>query len=147
MTQPNDLIVAKVDRARALLAQAVDAVSAKRVADMARAAEVYARRQKLSEETIKYAEEIRIDAMTLLGEFLKKPGAKNKGANGSRVTGNRQEPVRDATPTLADLGISKKESSTAQTLADIKEQAPELHEQVRAKKVTVAQATREMARR
>ncbi len=44
---------------------------AKMVADMAKAAEVYARRQKLGEESIRYATAIMTDAMTLLGEFLK----------------------------------------------------------------------------
>lgn len=45
-----DLVVMKLDRARSLLAQARDAGDAKVVADLARAAEVYARRQKLSQE-------------------------------------------------------------------------------------------------
>lgn len=40
-----DLIVQQVDKARALLALAKDAPDAKRVADMAHAAETYARRQ------------------------------------------------------------------------------------------------------
>jgi hypothetical protein len=41
-----------VDKARLLLAEARDATQAKQVADLARAAEVYAKRQKLSEEAI-----------------------------------------------------------------------------------------------
>lgn len=51
----HDLIVVQVDRARALLALAKDAPAAKRVADMAHAAEIYLRRQHVSEDAIQYA--------------------------------------------------------------------------------------------
>src|SRR5262245_12670295 len=77
----NDLIVVRVDQARLLLAEAKDATAAKRVMDLARAAEVYAKRQKLSEEVIQYAHAVKVDAMTLLGEFLKQ-GPKNPGTRG-----------------------------------------------------------------
>lgn len=54
----------------------------------------------------------KVDAMTLMGEFLKRV-EKNKGGHIETLknasTGSRREPV-DAAPTLADSGISKKES-------------------------------------
>lgn len=131
-----DLIVVKVDKARMLLAQASDATDAKRVADIARAAEVYARRQKLSEEAIQYATGVKIDAMTLMGEFLRE-APKNEGGRPAK-TSSQKEPVYTAT--LADIGISKKESSDAQALADMKEAEPELHEQVRNGKITLPKA-------
>ena len=115
----NDLIVAKLGRARELLAQCTTPGMTKKVIDLAVAAEVYARRAKLGEEAIQYAHEVKIDAETLLGEMLA-VAEKNKGAKGSKVTGNKREPVKDTTPTLASIGLSKKESSQAQALAKLK---------------------------
>ena len=44
------------------------------------------------------------------------------GAKGSIVTGTKREPVKDTTPTLSDLGLTKKESSDAQFLAKLPEE-------------------------
>jgi len=65
------LALAKIDRARVLLAEVGDAGSAKKVMDVAHAAEVYACRQRLLEETIGHAHAIKVDAQQLLGEFLR----------------------------------------------------------------------------
>ena len=43
---------------------------------------------------------------------------KNQGALPGK-TGSKAEPVLDPTPTLADIGITKKQSANAQKLADI----------------------------
>jgi excisionase family DNA binding protein len=119
-----------------------------KAADVARAAEVYARRQKLGEEAIAYATAIKVDAMTLLGEFLgnmeKQTGARGlpgpgRGKNGLPVG----QPVLPP-PTLPEQGIDHKTSSNAQALADIKKNAPTLHEQVRQGKTTVAKARQEV---
>ncbi len=155
------MIVMKLDSARLLLAEARDAGDAKKVADMARAAEVYARRQKLSEEAINYANAVKVDAMTMLGEFLKetpkntgRPGP-GRGKSGVKpgtagVPGFTKpeivipgEPTDAEPPTLAEIGISKNESSAAQALADLKKTDPKLHEQVRDGKTTVTAARRE----
>jgi hypothetical protein len=63
---------------------------------------------------------VKIDAMTLLGQFLKAglknkgtaggvngPGRGRKGENGS----TKAEPPFSPAPTLADIGIGKKESA------------------------------------
>jgi hypothetical protein len=60
------------------------------VADLARAAEVYARRQKLSQEAIDHATAIKVEAMTLMGEMLK-AAEKNTGAKGN--PGGRGAPI------------------------------------------------------
>jgi site-specific DNA-methyltransferase (adenine-specific) len=146
MGLPDDGVIAKVDRARQLLAEARDAGQAKQIADIARAAEVFARRQRLSEEAIEYATAVKIDARTMMGEFLKQ-APKNQGANGSKVTGSKREPVKDQTPTLADAGISKRESSDAQLLATAKEESPKLYEEVRAGKKKVSHVRVEMKRK
>src|SRR5262245_3579595 len=120
-----DLIVARVDKARLLLAEARDATEAKQVADLARAAEVYAQRQRLSEEAIAYATAVKVDALTLMGEFLK-AGPKNNGrpGPGRGKAGSPAAPAFHQPPTLAELGIRKRESADAQALARLKEQAP-----------------------
>jgi hypothetical protein len=104
-----DLVVVKVDRARQLLAEAKDVGDAKRVADVVRAAEVYAKRQKLSREVISYATAVKVDAMTLMGEFIRsapKRGPQHSKGGGSK--GSKRELLPAAPPTLADLGIDKK---------------------------------------
>lgn len=135
---PTDLICTKLDGARALLLQARNAIDAKKIADVARAAEIYARRQKLGDEAILYAHGIKIEAMTLLGEFLK-VAEKAKGARGQLngdvpkgkkvVGGSKSEPP---TKTLADIGISKKEASDGQFLADLKSKDSARYEDVMA---------------
>jgi hypothetical protein len=105
-------VLSRLEPAVAALAAARDASDAKTVVDMARAAEVYARRQRLGKEAIMYAIGIQVDALTVMGGFLK--GPKNKGARG---IGTSAVPKGDHTPpTLAELGITKKESTTCQTL-------------------------------
>ncbi len=143
----NDLITTRVDQARQLLAEARNATDAKRVMDKAHAVEIYARRQKLSDEAIAYAHEIKIDAQRLLGEFLEKqaknPGVKTKGG-GLGAGGAMQEPP--AIATLASVGISKKVSSASQALARIADEDPEKFEAIKQGKITISRATREIKR-
>lgn len=113
----SDFVLARLDPARRLLAEATNASEAKHVADLAHAAEVYAKRAKLGAEAIQYAHEIKLDAERLLGEFLKS----TPKAKGELRRGTQQEP-RDETPRLSDLGLTKKESARSQFLASIPEQ-------------------------
>ena len=96
--------------------------------DMAAAAEAYAKRQRMSEEAIGHAHAIRIDAMRLLGEFLARaPKANGKLKRGPAVPAeNHGEP-----PTLAESGITKRESFQAQKVAQIAESKGELFERLR----------------
>jgi DNA modification methylase len=139
-----DLIVTRIDKARQLLAQAKDAPEAKKVVDLAHAAEVYARRQKLSQDSIDYAHAVKIDAMRLLGEMLKET-PKNKGGQPmqKRSTCPKKEQVA---PTLPEVGINRKESSQAQKLARIAADGDGLFDEVRSGKKTIAQAEREIHR-
>lgn len=109
-----DLVVAKIDKAKQALAEAKDIQSVKKIADVAKAAEIYAKQQKLSDEVIYYAQEIRIEATRKMGEFLKDT-PRNKG--NAVPKGNSVE-----NPTLSTLGIERKESSIAQKLASIPEE-------------------------
>jgi site-specific DNA-methyltransferase (adenine-specific) len=139
-----DLIVAKLGGALALLAQARDATDAKQVADLARAAEVYAKRQKLSEDAIAYATAVKVDALALMGDFLKAT-AKNAGTKGQLkgrdASGGRpRQPPENGAPTLKEVGISKEDSWVSQALSDIQEEDPAALEQVRSGKLSPKRA-------
>jgi hypothetical protein len=103
--------------------------------DVAYAAEIYSKRHHLSDEAIGRALSVKVDATRKLGEILKAT-PKNKGVKGSAVP-NRNRANLDETPTLEELGLSKKESAVAQKLADLPE---EQFEQVRLGNVTIAKA-------
>lgn len=136
----NDLIVQRVDQARTLLALARDAVEAKTVADMAHAAAIYAKRQKLSQDAIDYANSVKIDAMRLMGEFLAL-AEKNKGSAGQgrpKIGGTKTVPPKNEQPTLAEAHITKNESSLCQKLAKLAKDEPEQFEAIRESKVPVS---------
>jgi hypothetical protein len=96
---------------------------------------IYAQKANLGKEAVAYANEIRIDALRLLGEMLKRT-ERNKGATPGK-TGTKGVPLLDDKPTLTDLNLTKKESSVAQRIAALPE--PKL-EQLRTGELTVAQA-------
>lgn len=116
-----DSALAKIDVAKAALAEAKTLQEVKKIADLAEAARVYAQRSKAGKEVEMRAVEITLLAERRLGEMLKET-TKNQGANGSVVTGRGRRPVKDDTPTLSDLGISKDLSSRAQIIAAIPEE-------------------------
>jgi hypothetical protein len=96
--------------------------AAKHVADLARAAKVYAQRQRLGEEAIQKANAVVVDAMALMGEFLKET-PKNEGGRPTK-TCSTWEQVFDP-PSYTDLGIDRKEAADAQALAEAKQTMPE----------------------
>lgn len=114
----NDLPLAQLDRARAALAECKTAMESKQIADVAEAARVYLERTNASVETVNRASEIRSLAERQMGVFLKNM-PKNEGVlrKGSVVPGRNR-----GTATLAEIGITKKQSHVAQKLADIPEE-------------------------
>lgn len=110
---------------------------------MAHAAEIYGRRQQMAEEAIAHATAIKVDALALMGEFLRST-EKNKGGGelGVGRKGKECSTEREghSTPTLAESGITWKESSNAQALAVMREEQPEVFAEVRAGKVSVSKA-------
>lgn len=134
-----DAVVATMSRARAALAEAKTIQETKRIVDAAAAAEIYARRQKLGEEASDLALSIKVEALRKLGEMLadspKATGVRMAGSDG--LGGTKVEPPRNQGLTLADLGLTKKESAVAQKLAALP--ASEF-QQVRDGHVTVAKA-------
>jgi hypothetical protein len=114
ITQPN-LVLARIDMARVALAEAKTLQDAKRIADIAEAARVYAKRVKAGTEAVNYAMELRLRAERLLGGMLARtPDSKP----GPKQLSSKKEP-NSHIPRLSDLGIDKKLSSRAQVLAAI----------------------------
>lgn len=146
LVRRSDPVLAKLEQACAALSQAKTIQAAKKIADMAAAAKVYARQQQLGQESIDFAHAVRIEALRRLGEILKAE-PKNIGAKGNPGgRGNRDVRSQGGTtqpPTLKEIGLTKKESSVAQTLAEL---PPAKFAQVRAGTATVHDVTREKRR-
>lgn len=133
----SDSVIASMTRASFALAEAVSVSQTKTIIDVARAAEIYAKRQHLSESAISQATSVKVEAMRKLGEILKAtPKAKTR-MNGKNFDGTKKEPSKNDAPTLEELGLSKKESAVAQQLASLSEEA---FEQVREGSVTISKA-------
>jgi hypothetical protein len=123
-----------------MLVEAKSMQEVKKIMDVAGAAKIYAKRQQLGEEAVQHARSIELEAMRRLGELLAET-PKNKGINGTKLIGSKQEPVRDLTPTLSDLGVDKKISSLSQQLARMPKKD---FDQVRDGVVGIAEALRQV---
>ncbi len=136
----SDSVIASMNRAHQALAEAVSVSQTKTIIDVAHAAEIYAKRQHLSESAINQATSVKVEAMRKLGEILqatpKATGAKGIGPI-AVPKGNR-----NTNPTLDELGLSKKESAVAQKLASLSDDA---FEQVRSGSITIAKAVEVVA--
>lgn len=135
-----DAVVATLNQARTALAEAKTIQETKKVHDAAAAAEIFARRQKLGEEASDLAQSIKVEALRKLGEMLaaspKAKGVRTVGG-GTGAGGAVLEPPASGAPTLAELGLTKKESAVAQKLAALPEAD---FQHVREGTVTVAKA-------
>lgn len=135
----SDSVVISMMRANSALAGAVTVSQTKKIADVARAAEIYAKRQHLSDEAIGQATAVKVEAMRKLGEILQAaPKAiGTAGLGRPKLGGTKMEPPKSDAPTLDELGLTKKESAVAQKLASLPEKE---FEQVRDGSLTIAKA-------
>lgn len=116
-----DRVVQRLTEAERALARAVTLNQVKLVLDVAAAQKVFAKRQGLSQQIQRHAHAIEIRALARLGALLKDlPTAPRRSVKGrtKKLGGTRAAPP-NPTPTLKDLGISKKQSARAQKLADL----------------------------
>lgn len=134
-----DPVIAKLETARQALAEAVSIQQVKQIADVAAAAEVYARRQQLGEEAIGYAHSVKIEALARLGELLKATAGAGERAGKGRPSENLPD-GKVFLPTLAELGISEKTSHIAQQLADL---SPDVRVQIAERELTLTEARRQ----
>lgn len=137
-----DRVIARLRDAEKALQQAVTVHQAKLVADVAAAQEVFAHRQKLGDDVIGYAHEIKTHALARLGDLLQAmPKATGtRGQKLTRVTGGAiAEPPVTGLPTYADLGLDKKTAAVAQQLAAL--DAP-TRQAIACRELTLAKAKR-----
>lgn len=133
-----DAVVASMNRARVALSEAKTIQQTKLIVDTAAAAEIYARRQKLGEEASNLATSIKIEALRKLGGMLEQtPRASGVKKAGTVLGGSKVELPKNDAPTLAELGLTKKESALAQKLNTLSE---EDYQQVRDGNISVAKA-------
>ncbi len=133
-----DAVVASMNRARLALSEAKTIQQTKLIVDTAAAAEIYARRQKLGEEASDLALSIKIEALRKLGGMLEQtPRASGVKKAGTVLGGSKVELPKNDAPTLAELGLTKKESALAQKLNTLSE---EDYQQVRDGNISVAKA-------
>jgi hypothetical protein len=110
-----------LNRACMALELATTAPEIREMYALAAAAEIYAKRQRRSDDVIGAAHRLKIRALAKLGQLLK-DSDRNEGirlAGRDCFGGTKTEPPKNAPPTLADLGIDKKMSSLAQQLASL----------------------------
>lgn len=135
----DDSVIANLVKARTALAEAKTIQETKKIVDVAAAAELFAKRQQLSQENIDFAHSIKIEALEQLGRMLR-DSPRASGGQPYQATGSSLELV-EPIPTLADIGIDKKTSMVAQQLASLpKEQL----ENVKAGTLTITKALREI---
>lgn len=148
MPEQEQRALVKLGDATRMLAEVRDAPSAKKLMDLAAAAAIYARKAKLGDEAVRYAMGVKLDAQRRLGQYLK--GAPKATGTRSQLDGRDSSggsavvpPEESPIPTLAELGISKKESAESQRLADISD---EQFERVKAGEIKPSVALREQKR-
>ena len=120
----NDFGLTILTKAASMLAEVKTLQQAKDLKTLAMTAMDWAKRKGLGEEAISYARSIALDAERKMGEMLR-ASELNKGNAGKgrpNLGGNESEPPKkdsgNLPPTLAEIGITKKESADAQKLAN-----------------------------
>jgi N6-adenosine-specific RNA methylase IME4 len=136
----NSLVI--FTKAAQMLAEANTIQETKELKDLALTAADWAKRKGMGGEAIQYARSYALEAERKMGELLKKTerakGAKgNPGGQGALIV---QSPDVTTQPTLAEIGVSKRESAQAQELAEI---PLETFEAIKVGKKTRTQAHRD----
>ncbi len=128
--------VALFTRAAQMLAEADTIQKAKELKDLAIVAGDWAKRKGMGEEAIKYARSYAMDAERRMGELLAETERQSPGEHWEK----KRSPDVTVTPSLADLGITKRESSQAQVLAALPQ---ETYEAVKTGEKTLTQVHKE----
>jgi N6-adenosine-specific RNA methylase IME4 len=139
-----DRVVRRLRDVEAMLRATVRIEEVKVVLDVATAQQLFATRQKLGEEVIGYAHWIKIHALDRLGAVtaqLKKATGTRGQLRGRASGGSRVEPPDRLTPTLLELGITKKVAAVAQQLHRL---PADVREAIAARKLTLAAALRQV---
>lgn len=120
MTQNTQSSLVIFTQATRMLAEATTIQKAKDLKDLALTAADFAKHKGMGEEAVQYARSYALEAERRMGELLKETErAKGAAVPGVGKRGAQGEPRCEDEPTLAVLGLSKKESAAAQRLAEM----------------------------
>lgn len=123
--------VAGLANAKQAIAEARTVHEAKDIRDQAEALHVYSRRQHLAEEIQVEVAEIKLRAERRVGQLLAatqlNAGARGSGANQHQAAPQEVRSPEATAPRLAELGVSKSQSSRWQAVAALPDDAFESH--------------------
>ena len=114
--------VAIFTKAAQMLAEADTIQKTKELKDLALTARDWAIRKGLGESAVRHAQSYALRAERKMGEMLKDTERQKPGQYKQSLNGNQSEPF-EIPPTLAELGLSKRESSRAELIAGLPEDA------------------------
>lgn len=143
-----DLVIVKLDRAKQALAEAKTIQQTKKILDIAGAAEIYAKRQKLGEDAITYAHAIKIEALYRLGELLRET-TKNRGGGelGVGRAGKNAIQNRNSIPPTLQVLLNTETQNEALKIASVAQQLAVLpistRKSIAEKEVTLTEALRQ----
>lgn len=126
-------------RAALMLAEADTIQKAKELKSLAITAAEWAKRKGMGEEAVQHCRSYALEAERKMGEMLRET-ERAKPPNPKPPKERRSHDVTDDAPTLAALGISKRESAEAQMLAEL---PAEDFEKIKAGKKTKSKAKKE----
>jgi len=132
-----------LDKARIMLAECRTIQDTKKIMTLADAGMFWAKKLKLSEDAREHCQAIRNEAELKMGEMLiasKAQMAKGGQPFQKKPTGAKSEPVEQ--PTLASMGISKKESARAQKLVAVVAKHSDTKDAVMSGKITASEAVK-----
>lgn len=131
-------------KAALMLSEANTVQKAKELKDLALTAKDWATRKGLGDAAIQHARFYALEAERRMGELLaKSERAKGAPGPGRGKAGNEAGPAFTDAPTLADLGLTKNESSRAQMLASV---TRDTFEEVKSGDKTIMEIRRELKR-
>jgi hypothetical protein len=129
--------LAKLEQASALLLEVQRVQDAKQIHDVAKAARVYAREQKLGHEVVLKARGVAYEALRRIGDLLHQTERAQGGQPYQEGSTPSESGGVERIPTIAELGLDYKTSSIAQQLHAL---PPEHFAAVREGRMTLNQA-------
>ncbi|HHF51562.1 MAG TPA: hypothetical protein ENL46_02600, partial [Candidatus Aminicenantes bacterium] len=127
-------------KASQMLAEADTIQKTKELKDLALTARDWAKRKGLGEKAVLYAQSYALRAERKMGEMLKATERQKPGQWKQRLNGSQAGPF-EIPPTLAELGLKKRESSRAQLIADLPE---DIFREMEKGKITVREAVKKI---
>jgi len=134
------------ERASLMLAEADTIQKVKEFKTLALTAADLARRKGMGEKAVQYARSYALEAEGKMGEMVQKTERQKPVEYKKKSNGDKDEPF-EKSPSLSELGLTKRESSEAQLLADIpKESIEEIKQGKKSRSAVLNEKRREKKR-